>query len=532
MTQILLLSLVFLLACLMLSSPCRKLGVILLPVFVLLGLVFCSDGWLPIEGATPETLTTLCSVALLFIVFSGGFSTDWKAAKTVRRPALLLSIIGTFISVGVVALFAHFLLNVPWLEAFLLGSVVSSIDSASVIAILRTSRLHLLNNSASLLALESASNVPVSSFLTVLFVSVLRGNATGWEVPHLIAKQLLLGLAVGLLLAFITFKILKKMQQTSYGMETIFLLIMAALSFILPESFSGNGFLSCYIFAIILGNQELRKKKEAVRLLENLSGLAQILTFFILGIIVVPKKIVSSLVPGLGLAVFLTFVVRPLSTLLLLAPFKTISKRQKLLTSWAGVHGTSAIVLLVFALSLIRPQSDLLHLTFWTVVFSVLLQGTLLPLFSSLLKMVDKTGNVMKSFTDYSEKESVQFIKVIIPRGHDWCGKTIEDLVLPPMTSLIMVIRQNQPLTLSEELTLQEQDKVILTSSTPEVIQGIELSELHLNIKHPYVGKKISQIDLGENEVLLMVRRGLDSIIPKGDFVLESGDTLILNYEG
>lgn len=69
--------------------------------------------------------------------------------------ALLLSTLGVALTTGFVGVFVHLALRLPWLESFLVGSVIASTDAASVFNILRTKKLDLKYHTASLLELES-----------------------------------------------------------------------------------------------------------------------------------------------------------------------------------------------------------------------------------------------------------------------------------------------------------------------------------------------------------------------------------------
>ncbi|MFR7671353.1 MAG: cation:proton antiporter [Collinsella sp.] len=75
---------------------------------------------------------TVCSTALLFIMFYGGFNTNIDRAKPVAVPAVLLSTLGVVITAGITGVFAHFVLGFDWIGGLLLGSVVASTDAASV----------------------------------------------------------------------------------------------------------------------------------------------------------------------------------------------------------------------------------------------------------------------------------------------------------------------------------------------------------------------------------------------------------------
>ena len=69
-----------------------KLGVPGLFVFILLGMLFGSDGIFKIPFEDYSFATSICSIALIFIMFYGGVGTKWSTAKPVAVKAILLSI--------------------------------------------------------------------------------------------------------------------------------------------------------------------------------------------------------------------------------------------------------------------------------------------------------------------------------------------------------------------------------------------------------------------------------------------------------
>ena len=115
-------------------------------------------------------------MALIFIMFYGGFGTSWPQARPVAGKAVLLSSLGTVLTAGLVGLFCWRILALPALESFLLGAVISSTDAASVFSILRSKRLDLRDNTASLLEVESGSNDPFSYMLTIILLSLMTGE--------------------------------------------------------------------------------------------------------------------------------------------------------------------------------------------------------------------------------------------------------------------------------------------------------------------------------------------------------------------
>ena len=142
---------IIMLACVALHKFSDRLGVPALLAFILLGMLFGTDGVVKIPFDNFAFAEQICSIALIFIIFDGGFGTNWDAARPAAGKSILLSTLGVILTAGLVGLFCRFALRMAWLEAFLLGAVISSTDAASVFSILRSKRLNLKYNTASLL---------------------------------------------------------------------------------------------------------------------------------------------------------------------------------------------------------------------------------------------------------------------------------------------------------------------------------------------------------------------------------------------
>lgn len=183
MVNILLLCAVVLIACILAGRLSQKAGVPALLLFMALGMLFGSDGLLRIPFDDFTIAEQTCSVALIFIMFYGGFGTRWEAARPAAVRAVALSTLGVAATALLTGLFCHFVLGFQPLVSFLIGAVISSTDAASVFSILRSKKLSLRYHTASLLELESGSNDPVSYMLTMIALSLMgvgeNGNLAG-----------------------------------------------------------------------------------------------------------------------------------------------------------------------------------------------------------------------------------------------------------------------------------------------------------------------------------------------------------------
>jgi len=101
-------------------------------------MLFGSDGPVGIYFSDYELSRQICSFGLVFIMFYGGFGTNWKAGKPVFIPSVLMSTLGVIITASLTGIFCYFVLKTSLLEGLLIGSVVASTDAASVFAILRS----------------------------------------------------------------------------------------------------------------------------------------------------------------------------------------------------------------------------------------------------------------------------------------------------------------------------------------------------------------------------------------------------------
>lgn len=527
----LLLAAVVLLACILLNRVSSKLGIPVLLAFILLGMLFGSDGLVKIHFDNYTFAENICSAALIFIMFYGGFGTKWSQAQPIAVRAGLLSTLGVAATAALTGLFCHLALKMPLLEGMLLGAVIGSTDAASVFSILRSKRLNLKYRTASLLEMESGSNDPCSYMLTAILLLVMEGSAGAAGVVRMILSQLLFGVLFGFLVAFAALWGLRRLHFAA-GFDTIFVFTAAILAYAAPAVLGGNGYLSAYIAGIVLGNQPLKNKAALVHFFDGVTGLMQMLIFFLLGLLAFPSQLPRLMIPALLTALFLTFAARPAAVFLLMAPFHCPA-RQCALVSWAGLRGAASIVFAIMAT--VNPASisyDIFHFVFCIVIFSILFQGSLLPLVAKKLDMIDESGDVLKTFTDYQEEVPIQFIRFTVPQDHPWDGKMVKEVVFPPGTLLVQLKRGDTQIAPRGDALLRAGDRLILSASALEEGGSVSLTELHLGESHEWVGKALTDLSLDPDKLIIMVQRGEQVVIPAGRTVLEAGDVLVINPGG
>ena len=180
----------------------------------------------------------------------------------------------------------------------------------------------------------------------------------------------------------------------------------------------------------------------------------------------------------------------------------------------------------------VQTEHDLFHIVFFVVLFSILLQGTLLPWISYKLNMVDVHGNVLRTFTDYSEEDDVDFIRLTIQAGHPWVGQPIRQLILPPDCLLVMIIRQGETLVPQGDTVICADDIIVLSALSYRDERNIKLRELVVAAGDQWCGKTLGQLSFPKGTLVVLVRRKEESIIPNGGTLLEEGDIVVINRAG
>ena len=321
MTSFLLLTAIVIFACVFLNRVSDKLGIPVLLAFILLGMFFGSDGPVNIAFENYNFAEEICSTALIFIMFYGA-SGRTGPCKACRRSCDRTSSAGVVMTALLTGGFIHFILGEPWLLSFLMGSVIASTDAASVFSILRAKRLNLKYHTASLLEVESGSNDPAAYMMTIICISLMHGSADLLGTLMLLAAQIVFGLAFGFSIAAISKWALKKTDYLAGGFDMVLLTAIAIFAYAAPAMLDGNGYLSAYIAGIILGNSDFPGKRSIVHFFNGATNLLSMMIFFLLGLLSTPSKLPEIAWPAFLIALFLTFVARPLGVFALLAPFK------------------------------------------------------------------------------------------------------------------------------------------------------------------------------------------------------------------
>lgn len=521
---------VVIVVCIVTNKFVNRFGVPTVLVFMGIGMLFGSEGIVKIPFDNFEAAEKICTVALMFIMFYGGFGTSFRAAKPVLPQAVSMATLGVVLTTGITGIFCHFVLGMSIQEGLLMGAVVGSTDAASVFSILRSKQLDLKDGTASLLEMESGSNDPFSYMLVMIVLGWMEGGNE--NILLMVLKELGFGVIFGAGLGVLAVIVLKKIEFEIEGIDTILMIALVIFAYAGAVLLGGNGFLSVYLLGIIVGNQKFDNKVSMVHFFDGVDHLAQILIFFLLGLLVFPSRLVPIFGTALLIFIGLTFIARPLAVFFLLTPFRA-SWRQQALVAFSGLRGAASIVFaIIVTVSPVYTKDDVFNVVFCVALISVAFQGMLLPLAAEKLDMVDEEQNVMKTFSDYQEEQQIQLIQMTMKKGHKYIGKKISELRIKNML-IVLIERGEETLMPRGNVVIQENDILVLSAETYHGDADTILNEQSIAEGDDRIGKRIRELpDMGDSLIVLIKRQDGTTVIPRGETKIKAGDVLVQSIGG
>lgn len=462
----------------------HKYGVPVLLLFLMVGMIFGNGGF-GLEFENVKTAQTIGSVCLAIILFSGGLDTKFSDIKPIIKHGVVLATLGvltTSIFLGIfVWWFTHNIftsLTLSILTSLLLASTVSSTDSASVFAILRSKGLQLKNNLRPILELESGSNDPVAYLLTIVLIEIIQSgsNPNYALVILMIVIQLFVGTFLGLFLGRMSVRIINRIKLDNASLYPVLLLVLGIFVFSSTYYLKGNGYLAVYIAGLVLGNSKFVHKRSSMRFMDGFAWMSQILLFLTLGLLVNPKELIPLLVPALFISLFLIFVARPATVFVLLSPFRNVRIKDKLFISWVGLRGAVPIIFAILPLAAGIPHARIIfNIVFIITIVSLLIQGTSLSLVAKWLNLSVQPENYkkMESFDfEFSEEIKSAFTEILITEETLKYGKNLIELPLPERTLVVLVKRKDSYFIPAATTRLMKDDKLLVVSDDEEALKN------------------------------------------------------------
>jgi CPA1 family monovalent cation:H+ antiporter len=344
----------------------------------------------------------LFDIMLSFLLFAGALHTNFEQLKIQRWPVLVFATAGVLVSTFLVGTIMFFVLqlidlNVDFIYCLLFGALISPTDPIAVLGILKQAGAP--KKLETKIVGESLFNdgVGVVIFLTILEIAKGGAEVTFGHVAEMFAVEVLGGIALGLLLGWITFRLMKSIDD--YDVEVIITIAAVMGGTLLAQNFHLSAPLAMVSCGLMVGNDTMRNQAMSKitetyvdKFWELIDVLLNTILFVLIGMEMLILNFEKNFILAGLLAVPIVLICRYLS---LWHPIKFFAKKLEfipntnLIMTWGGLRGGISIAL---ALSLTTDMHRELFLviTYIIVVFSIIGQGLSVgPLIKRLAKNED-----------------------------------------------------------------------------------------------------------------------------------------------
>ena len=332
--------------------------------------------------------TVLMDVMLSFLLFAGALHTNFEQLKVQRWPVFAFATLGVLIStflVGTVMFYVLQLLglDIAYIYCLLFGALISPTDPIAVLGILKQAGVP--KKLETKIVGESLFNdgVGVVVFLTIYQIAALGGDKVEvMDVVKLFGQEVIGGVALGLLLGYVTYRLMKSIDD--YDIEVIITLAAVMAGTAIAQYFHLSAPLAMVTAGLMVGMDTVRNSAMS-EITENYVDkfweLIDILLNTVLFVLIGMEMLVLSLegnyiVAGL-LAIPIILACRYTSLLLPINFFKKpldFVPNTNLIMTWGGLRGGISIAL-ALGLTEVMHRDLFLVITYIVVVFSILVQG-------------------------------------------------------------------------------------------------------------------------------------------------------------
>ena len=341
------------------------LGVVIGPVFGIIQ-----------PEAVIQIVPYFAALALIIIMFDGGLNLDLKQIIRTAHFSFTLAIVGFILSVFIVTLAVHYILDWSWLESILLGSIVGGSSSAIVFGLVRNVKIS--NETKNMLSFESAlTDILATIIAFILFEAILVGQFDLQVLQETLGRAVVVGLVLGFGVGIPWMYVSTKLSNAQHAyMLTLGILFVL---FFLANSFGESGALTALVFGLMIGNRKnlaktLRFKLPRIALDDpthnQLTFLVRSFFFVFVGLMASFGRI-EYIVLGVGMTIVIYFGRIIVAKITLTKRFSLLDKR---VTYSMIPRGLAAAVLATIPITLGLPNAEVYpQIVFFIILASVII---------------------------------------------------------------------------------------------------------------------------------------------------------------
>ena len=207
--------------------------------------------------------TVLLDIMLSFLLFAGALHTNFEQLKIQRWPVFVFATLGVLVStflVGTAMFYGLQLIGfeIKFIYCLLFGALISPTDPIAVLGILK--KAGVPKKLETKIVGESLFNdgVGVVVFLTIFQIAVMgEGNVTPLDIIGLFGKEVIGGIVLGLILGWITYRLMKSIDD--YDIEVIITLATVMAGTVIAHKLHLSAPLAMVTAGLIVGNDTVRE---------------------------------------------------------------------------------------------------------------------------------------------------------------------------------------------------------------------------------------------------------------------------------
>lgn len=411
----------------------------------------------------------VANLALVFILYHGGFMTKRANFRAVALPASGLATWGVLLTAAGTFAVLRWILGWSMELSLLLSVIISSTDAAAIFSILR--RQSLPQKLSSTVEIESAANDPMAILLTTVAVaSLASGESFQASTVLLFFWKFGAGPILGYVAGRLAIRLFNWLTPQDRGYYYVLFLGVVMLTYGLAELAQASGMLAVFTAGFVMGNGSFVHKQGVQNFSEALSTIMNIGMFVLMGVLVFPRQFADVWPQGILLFFVLTFVARPVAVFLGTIGMR-LGFRNQVFTAWAGLRGAVPIVLATYPAAAGLPiGNEVFNLVFFAVILSIVIQGSTLGLVSKWLRLSEparpKALFNLEMITMAKSDYDVVVVDLPGPKGAS--GPRLRDLRLPDGAIITLITRGDEVVLPKGETQLQGWDQVTVLAHAPD----------------------------------------------------------------
>ena len=134
----------------------------------------------------------------------------------------------------------------------------------------------------------------------------------------------------------------------------------------------------------------------------------------------------------------------------------------------------------------------------------------------------------LKRKAEIIAEDDLNFIKIRLTAEDVWTGQCVRDLGLPSGVIIAAIRRGEDMIVPRGSVTLQAGDTLIMGAEPLSDDQHVDLQEIVLGPHSKWIGRRLKDLDLSRQTMIVTVKRGGRILFPNGGMEFKEGDTVIL----